>query len=394
MQFGRTTLSKFVIEQTRAQHGELGALLIDVAAAVKTISGMVGKGALAGHHGALDSTNVQGEVQKKLDVLTNEAILHHCEWGGQLAGMASEEMEEPYRIPEQYPRGRYLLVFDPLDGSSNSDVNVSVGTIFSIFSRSTAGDAELSDYLRPGCEQLAAGYAIYGPSTMMVLTLGNGTHGFTLDRENGNFILTHPDIRVPEDTREFAINTSNERFWEPPVQRYVAECKAGKTGVRGADFNMRWIASMVAEVHRILMRGGIFMYPKDSKDPSKPAAFACSMKPIRWRCSLSRLVVRPLPGAGAFSRWRRTACTSACRSSSAQRMKSSAWRVITANTTTAPTAPSSRRSSPSAPCTATKPIPIFRGNHHVRQTSHHRHYRLLRCRHQHCHAELPAYLSP
>ncbi len=270
MQFGRTTLSKFVIEQTRAQHGELGALLIDVAAAVKTISGMVGKGALAGHHGALDSTNVQGEVQKKLDVLTNEAILHHCEWGGQLAGMASEEMEAPYRIPDQYPRGRYLLVFDPLDGSSNSDVNVSVGTIFSIFSRSTAGDAELSDYLRPGSEQLAAGYAIYGPSTMMVLTLGNGTHGFTLDRENGNFILTHPDIRVPEDTCEFAINTSNERFWEPPVQRYVAECKAGKTGVRGADFNMRWIASMVAEVHRILMRGGIFMYPKDSKDPSKP----------------------------------------------------------------------------------------------------------------------------
>ena len=270
MQFGRTTLSKFVIEQTRAQHGELGALLIDVAAAVKTISAMVAKGALAGNLGALDSTNVQGEVQKKLDVLTNEAILHHCEWGGQLAGLASEEMDGPYRIPEQYPRGRYLLVFDPLDGSSNSDVNVSVGTIFSIFARSTAGDAELGDYLRPGREQLAAGYDIYGPSTMMVLTLGAGTHGFTLDRENGNFILTHPDIRIPEDTREFAINTSNERFWEPPVQRYVSECKAGKTGVRGADFNMRWIASMVAEVHRILIRGGIFMYPKDSKDPPMP----------------------------------------------------------------------------------------------------------------------------
>jgi fructose-1,6-bisphosphatase I/sedoheptulose-1,7-bisphosphatase/fructose-1,6-bisphosphatase I len=270
MLFGRTTLSKFVIEQTRAQHGELGALLIDVAAAVKTISAMVAKGALAGNLGALDSTNVQGEVQKKLDVLTNEAILHHCEWGGQLAGMASEEMEEAYRIPEQYPRGRYLLVFDPLDGSSNSDVNVSVGTIFSIFARSTAGDAEPGDYLRPGSEQLAAGYAIYGPSTMMVLTLGAGTHAFTLDRESGNFILTHSDIRIPEDTREFAINTSNARFWEPPVQRYVSECKAGKTGVRGADFNMRWIASMVAEVHRILMRGGIFMYPKDSKDPPMP----------------------------------------------------------------------------------------------------------------------------
>ncbi|WP_428825852.1 class 1 fructose-bisphosphatase [Azonexus sp. IMCC34842] len=270
MQFGRTTLSKFVIEQTRLQHGELGALLIDVAAAVKTISAMVAKGALSGNHGALDSTNIQGEVQKKLDVLTNEAILRHCEWGGQLAGMASEEMDDPYRIPAEYPRGRYLLVFDPLDGSSNSDVNVSVGTIFSIFTRPAAGDAELADYLRPGQQQVAAGYAIYGPATMMVLTLGNGTHGFTLDRENGNFILTHPDIRVPEDTREFAINTSNERFWEPPVQRYVSECKAGQTGVRGVDFNMRWIASMVAEVHRILIRGGIFMYPKDSKDPAKP----------------------------------------------------------------------------------------------------------------------------
>jgi len=270
MLFGRTTLSKFVIEQTRAQHGELGALLIDVAAAVKTISALVAKGALAGSHGALDSTNVQGEVQKKLDVLTNEAILRHCEWGGQLAGMASEEMDAPYRIPDQYPRGRYLLLFDPLDGSSNSDVSVSVGTIFSILRRSTAGDAEPGDFLRPGSEQVVAGYAIYGPSTMIVLTLGAGTHAFTLDRESGNFILTHSGIRIPEDTREYAINTSNARFWEPPVQRYVSECKAGRSGVRGVDFNMRWIASMVAEVHRILMRGGIFLYPKDSKDPPLP----------------------------------------------------------------------------------------------------------------------------
>jgi fructose-1,6-bisphosphatase I/sedoheptulose-1,7-bisphosphatase/fructose-1,6-bisphosphatase I len=299
MQFGRTTLSKFVIEQTRAQHGELGALLIDVAAAVKTISAMVAKGALAGNLGALDSTNVQGEVQKKLDVLTNEAILHHCEWGGQLAGMASEEMDEAYRIPEQYPRGRYLLVFDPLDGSSNSDVNVSVGTIFSIFARSTAGDAEPGDYLRPGNEQLAAGYAIYGPATMMVLTLGAGTHGFTLDRESGNFILTHSDIRIPEDTREYAINTSNSRFWEPPVQRYVSECKAGKTGVRGADFNMRWIASMVAEVHRILMRGGIFMYPKDSKEPPMPGRLR-----LLYEANPMAMLVEQAGGAASTGRGR------------------------------------------------------------------------------------------
>ena len=270
MLFGRTTLSKFVIENTRGQRADLGALLIDVAAAIKTISGMVAKGALGGNLGALDSTNVQGEVQKKLDVLTNEAMLHHCEWGGQLAGMASEELDEPYPIPEGYPRGRYLLIFDPLDGSSNSDVNVSVGTIFSVLLKESEGDTSLNDYLQPGTRQLAAGYAIYGPSTMLVLTVGTGTHGFTLDRESGNFILTHPDIRVPEDTREFAINTSNERFWEPPVVRYISECRAGKTGVRESDFNMRWIASFVAEVHRILIRGGIFMYPKDNKDPSKP----------------------------------------------------------------------------------------------------------------------------
>ncbi len=259
-----------MIEHTRASHGELGALLIDVAAAVKTISAMVAKGALGGSLGALDSTNVQGEVQKKLDVLTNEAILRHCEWGGRTGrhGLGGNgcAVSDSGRIP----RGRYLLVFDPLDGSSNSDVNVSVGTIFSVLQRPCTGDATDGDFLRPGSERVAAGYAIYGPSTMMVLTLGNGTHGFTLDRESGNFILTHANIQVPEDTREFAINTSNERFWEPPIQRYVAECKAGKTGVRGEDFDTRWIASLVAEVHRILIRGGIFMYPEDNKDPKKP----------------------------------------------------------------------------------------------------------------------------
>jgi fructose-1,6-bisphosphatase I/sedoheptulose-1,7-bisphosphatase/fructose-1,6-bisphosphatase I len=299
MQFGRTTLSKFVIEQTRDLNSDLGGLIIDVAAAVKTIAAMVAKGALAGHHGALDSTNIQGEVQKKLDVLTNEAIIHHCEWGGQLAGMASEEMDDPYAIPDEYPCGRYLLIFDPLDGSSNSDVNVSVGTIFSIFARPEAGRAELNDYLRPGREQLAAGYAIYGPSTMMVLTLGKGTHGFTLDRENGNFILTHPDIKVPEDTREFAINTSNERFWEPPIQRYDTECKAGKTGVRAADFNMRWIASMVAEVHRILLRGGIFMYPKDNKDPTKPGRLR-----LLYEASPMAMLIEQAGGAASTGRGR------------------------------------------------------------------------------------------
>lgn len=271
MHLGRTTLSKFLIQELKGSEGdrELAALLVDIAAAVKAISAMTAKGALAGILGSLESENVQGEVQKKLDVLSNTAFLNTFELGGLVAGLASEEMDDPVAVAEP-KRGPFLAVFDPLDGSSNIDVNVTVGSIFSILRAPKGVAPGMKDYLKPGREQVAAGYASYGPSTMLVLTVGKGTHGFTLDREVGNFILTHPNIKVPEDTSEFAINSSNERFWEPPVQRYVAECKAGKTGVRGRDFNMRWIASMVAEIHRILMRGGIFMYPKDTKDPSKP----------------------------------------------------------------------------------------------------------------------------
>ena len=272
MHLGRTTLSKFLIQQLSEvnDQGKLAALLVDVAAAVKAISAMTAKGALGGFLGAIDNTNVQGEQQKKLDVLANDALVTACEWGGLVAGLASEELDEPYVIPEGYARGPYLLVFDPLDGSSNTDVNVSVGTIFSVLRHGLSTAPTTADYLQPGSSQVAAGYAIYGPATMLVLTVGKGTHGFTLDREIGNFILTHPNLAIPEDTSEFAINTSNARFWEPPVHRYVTECQAGKAGERGRDFNMRWIASMVAEVHRILMRGGVFMYPKDTKDASKP----------------------------------------------------------------------------------------------------------------------------
>ncbi|EHR69077.1 fructose-1,6-bisphosphatase [Burkholderiales bacterium JOSHI_001] len=272
MHLGRTTLSKFLIQQLKGipDAGDLGALLVDVAAAVKAIAAMTAKGALGGYLGALDSENVQGETQKKLDVLANEALIRSVEWGGLVAGMASEENDEPIAVPGEFERGKFLLVFDPLDGSSNTDVNVSVGTIFSVLRHDAAAAPTTADYLQPGRQQVAAGYAIYGPATMLVLTVGHGTHGFTLDREIGNFILTHPDLQIPEDTSEFAINSSNARFWEPPVHRYVTECQAGKSGERARDFNMRWIASMVAEVHRILMRGGVFMYPKDTKDPSKP----------------------------------------------------------------------------------------------------------------------------
>ncbi len=272
MHLGRKTLSKFLIENVSGSRdgASLAALLVDVAAAVKAIAALSAKGALGGATGSLESVNVQGETQKPLDVLSNTAFVNTFQMGGLVAGVASEEMDEPFPIRAPYVRGPFLAVFDPLDGSSNIDANVSVGSIFSILHAPEQGEPQTADYLQPGQHQVAAGYALYGPATLLVLTVGRGTHGFTLDREVGNFILTHPNIQIPADTGEFAINTSNERFWEPPVTRYVSECKAGKTGPRERDFNMRWIASMVAEVHRILMRGGIFMYPRDTKDPGKP----------------------------------------------------------------------------------------------------------------------------
>lgn len=273
----KRTLTQYLIEQRRRfpqASGELNALILDVSIACKAIARQVALGSLAEvpKGGAL---NVQGEEQKPLDVISNEMLIRQTEWSGHLAGMASEEMDLPYQVPGEYARGKYLLVFDPLDGSSNIDVNVSVGTIFSILRApqdviDSGRDVVEADFLQPGATQVAAGYALYGPTTMLVLTVGNGVAGFTLDQNLGEFKLTHPDIRVPEDTKEFAINTSNSRFWEPPVKRYVDECLAGKTGPRGKDFNMRWIASMVAEAHRILMRGGVFLYPRDTKDPAKP----------------------------------------------------------------------------------------------------------------------------
>ena len=268
-----TTLTQFIIEEQRRVVGATGdftSLLNDIVTAIKVISNAVNKGDLMGVLGSAGSENIQGETQKKLDVITNDVMLRSNEWAGHLAAMASEEMEDIFPIPSRFPRGKYLLVFDPLDGSSNIDVNIPVGTIFSIL-RCPDGVSEptAADFLQPGTKQVAAGYALYGPSTMIMLTTGHGVNGFTLDRDVGEFLLTHRDVRITPDTREFAINASNERFWEEPVQRYVQECLQGKEGPRGENFNMRWVASMVAEVHRILIRGGIFMYPKDTKDPKK-----------------------------------------------------------------------------------------------------------------------------
>jgi len=185
--------------------------------------------------------------------------------------MASEEMESIHPIPNRYPKGEYMLLFDPLDGSSNIDVNVSIGTIFSVLKAPEGmGEPTEQAFLQPGTAQVAAGYAVYGPQTMLVLTTGDGVHCFTLDREMGSWVLTQSNMQIPASTKEFAINMSNKRHWHPPVQRYVDEMLAGKTGARGKDFNMRWIASMVADVHRILNRGGVFMYPADMRDPSQP----------------------------------------------------------------------------------------------------------------------------
>jgi fructose-1,6-bisphosphatase I/sedoheptulose-1,7-bisphosphatase len=269
-----TTLVQFLIEERRRHpgaSGDLNGLILDVALACKAIANRVAVGALGGLLGSADHTNVQGEIQQKLDVLANDFFLRATEWSGHVSGMVSEELEEPYRLPPQYPRGKYLLAFDPLDGSSNIDVNVSVGSIFSILRAPHPGtDAQPEDFLQPGTEQVCAGYAIYGPSTMLVLTVGTGVHAFTLDPTLGEFILTGENIQIPRKAKEFAINASNQRFWEPAVQRYVKECLAGRSGPRGRDFNMRWVASLVAETHRILWRGGVFLYPRDFREPARP----------------------------------------------------------------------------------------------------------------------------
>lgn len=300
----RLTFSKFIIENQRrtTQHGaELAALLNDVQTACKFIAAAVSRGALQPKAATATATvNVQGEVQKPLDIISNEIMLMTCEWGGQLRGMVSEELEAPYSIPAQYPRGKYLLVFDPLDGSSNLDINMTVGTIFSILcAPDGVSDPAAEDFLQPGAAQAAAGYALYGPVSMLVVTLGEGVHGFTLDRDIGAYTLTHPDMAVPRATTEFAINASNERFWEPPVQRYVEECIAGHSGPRGKDFNMRWFASMVAEVHRILLRGGLFMYPRDTRDVSKPGRLR-----LLYEANPMAMIIEQAGGAASTGRER------------------------------------------------------------------------------------------
>jgi len=288
----KISLTRYLVEQQRVDGlipSQLRLLLEVVARACKGISQAVNKGALGGVLGAADSENVQGEIQKKLDIIANEVLIEANEWGGHLAAMASEEMEGIYVVPNRYPQGEYLLLFDPLDGSSNIDVNVSIGTIFSVLKKPEGNpdqDSGVSeaDFLQAGAKQVAAGYCVYGPQTTLVLTVGDGVAMFTLDREQGSFVLTQENVQIPADTKEFAINMSNMRHWDAPVKRYIDECLAGKEGPRGKDFNMRWIASMVADVHRILTRGGVFMYPWDKREPEKPGKLRLMYEanPMAW----------------------------------------------------------------------------------------------------------------
>jgi fructose-1,6-bisphosphatase I/sedoheptulose-1,7-bisphosphatase len=294
---GYTTISKFLIQQVpEGPHGrELAALLVDVAAVIKAISASVGKGPLLGLAGLAGSDNTQGEPQKKLDLVADELFARGVEWSGLIGALASEEMEDVHFVEGN---GRLALVFDPLDGSANLDLNVPVGSIFSILALppTSRGAAAV---LQPGAQQLAAGYAIYGPATQIVITVGRGTHGFTLDREIGNFVLTHPDLRIPAEGSEYLINASNRRFWEPPITRYVDECKAGAEGPRGRDFNTRWVASMVADVHRVLLRGGIYLYPRDQKEANREGRLR-----LLYEANPMAMVVEQAGGAASTGRCR------------------------------------------------------------------------------------------
>jgi len=287
----KISLTRYLVEQQRsAGHipAQLRLLLEVVARACKGISQAVSKGALGGENsvmGSAGSENVQGEVQKKLDIIANEVLIEANEWGGHLAAMASEEMDDIYVVPNRYPQGEYLLLFDPLDGSSNIDINGGIGTIFSVLKKPEGNSSvDQHDFLQPGKQQVAAGYCIYGPQTTLVLTVGDGVAMFTLDREQGSFVLITENVKIPEDTQEFAINMSNMRHWDEPIKRYIDECLQGKEGPRGKDFNMRWVAAMVADVHRILTRGGVFLYPWDKREPEKAGKLRLlyEANPMSW----------------------------------------------------------------------------------------------------------------
>ncbi|MBN2701642.1 MAG: class 1 fructose-bisphosphatase [Methylohalobius sp. ZOD2] len=268
MQGQGISLTEFLIQEQRkaaGATGELTLLISDIARSCKAIAREVRYGALVGNLGQAGEENIQGEAQQKLDVLSNDIMVNILRRSGHVAAMISEENDEVIQVPKQN-RGKYLVCFDPLDGSSNINIDMCIGTIFSVLRCPEGVDEPTEEhFLQPGSEQVCAGFCVYGPAVTLVMTTGNGAHGFTLDQGVGDFILTHPNIRIAEEAKEFAINMSNRRFWEPPVRRFIEECEQGKEGPLDKDFNMRWIASFVAEVYRILMRGGVWTYPLDDK---------------------------------------------------------------------------------------------------------------------------------
>jgi len=264
----QTLSSTLLLEQRTFGHealpNELVSLIQEIATACKHISHLVGQGALAGVLGAAGSENVQGEEQKKLDIIANDVFIDSLLWSGTVAGLASEEMENMYPMPGDCPRGNYLVTFDPLDGSSNIDVNGSVGTIFSVLEAAGGTNTTDESFLQAGAKQVCAGYCLYSSASMLVMTIGDAVNGYTLDNTVGEFVLTHPSMTIPGETAEYAINASYARHWEPPVQQYITEVQQGVEGPLGKNYNMRWAGSMVGDVHRVLCRGGVFMYPIDA----------------------------------------------------------------------------------------------------------------------------------
>ena len=264
-----TTLTRFIIEQERQYPratGEFTGLLTDLTTAAKIISRDVNKAGLAEMMGLIGRANIHGEEVQKLDEFANSLIINTTDHTGRLAGMASEEMEDIYRIPEKHPHGNYILVFDPVDGSSNIDANVSIGTIFSIYRKRSANGVTLEDFLRFGHEQVCAGYIIYGSSTMLVYTTGHGTHGFTLDPTLGEFLLSHENIQIPRRGQYYSVNESRYPKWDEPIRQYVDYLKEDDPST-GRPYSARYIGSLVADFHRNLLKGGIFLYPGDQQSP-------------------------------------------------------------------------------------------------------------------------------
>ena len=278
------TIERFIIEQERLHPeatGELSGILQDLALAAKMIAMKVRSAGLADILGSAESENIQGEVQQKLDVLSNDIIVKALDHGGRLCAMASEEEPDIIQIPDKFKCGKYCLMFDPLDGSSNIDVNVPVGTIFSVVQKVTPGrQGELEDFLQPGMRQVAAGYVIYGSSTMLVYTTGQGAHGFTLDPALGEFLLSHPDIRIPPKARYLSVNDSYETMWTEDVVELMKIYKGQVEGRRA--LNGRYVGSLVADFHRNLLGGGVFAYPANQKSPKGKLRLLYEANPLAF----------------------------------------------------------------------------------------------------------------